>query len=83
MICEPNTLSWLKPEFMVRPLPPASCRLSTLTFAESVTVLTPSTMQTFVEELSGKVAGVQLPLTVQLPLPPKVHVVGVLSVHAA
>src|SRR5258707_1199961 len=56
----------LLPSLTTRPLPPASCRLATDPLPVRVTVLVPSMMQAFAEELG--VPLVQFPGTVQEPL---------------
>ena len=56
----------LLPSLTTKPLPPASCKLATAPPPVRVTVLVPSMMQAFVEELG--VPLVQFPGTVQEPL---------------
>src|SRR5271157_3952463 len=78
IICVPKTESMVPgSQFRMCPLP--SCRSSVEPETSKVTVLVPSVMQVLVELVGTP--PLQLPATLQLPLP-SIHVVGVpVSVH--
>src|SRR5208337_704841 len=77
IICVPKTESMV-PGSKFRMFPLASCRSAVEPETSKVTVLVPSVMQVLVELVGTP--PLQLPATLQLPLP-SVHVVGELSVH--